>query len=86
MLGLIGGGREAAAGSQKVVHAEMVNPLQFIQEVRQEVSKVTWPSWKQVWLTTLMVLIMVTVASLFFTTADLAIAYVVERFILGATR
>ncbi len=64
----------------------MANPLQFFQEVRQEVAKVTWPSWKQVWLTTLMVLIMVTVAAVFFTTADLAIAYVVERFILGGTR
>ena len=64
----------------------MANPLQFFQEVRQEVAKVTWPSWKQVWLTTLMVLIMVAVAAVFFTTVDLAIAYVVERFILGGTR
>lgn len=64
----------------------MANPLQFFQEVRQEVAKVTWPSWKQVWLTTLMVLIMVAVAAVFFTTADLAIAYIVERFILGGTR
>lgn len=64
----------------------MANPLQFFQEVRQEVAKVTWPSWKQVWLTTLMVLIMVTMAAVFFTMADLAIAYVVERFILGGTR
>jgi len=64
----------------------MANPLQFFQEVRQEVAKVTWPSWKQVWLTTLMVLIMVTLAAVFFTTADLVIAYIVERFILGGTR
>ena len=64
----------------------MVNPLQFFQEVRQEVGKVTWPSWKQVWLTTLMVLIMVTLAAIFFTFTDLIIAYVVERFILGSTR
>lgn len=64
----------------------MANPLQFLQEVRQEVAKVTWPSWKQVWLTTLMVLIMVALASVFFTIADLSIAYVVDRFILGSTR
>lgn len=64
----------------------MANPLQFLQEVRQEVSKVTWPSWKQVWLTTLMVLIMVALASFFFTSADLVIAYVVDRFILGSSR
>lgn len=65
---------------------EMANPLQFFQEVRQEVAKVTWPSWKQVWLTTLMVLIMVAAAAVFFTGTDLVIAYVVERFILGGTR
>ena len=64
----------------------MANPLQFFQEVRQEVAKVTWPSWKQVWLTTLMVLIMVAAAAVFFTSTDLVIAYVVERFILGGTR
>ena len=64
----------------------MVNPLQFFQEVRQEMAKVTWPTWKEVWLTTLMVLIMVAVASAFFAVADLSIAFVVERFILGITR
>ena len=37
------------------------NPIEFIQEVRQETSKVTWPTWKEVWITTLMVLIMVSV-------------------------
>ena len=42
------------------------NPLEFMQEVRQETSKVTWPTWKEVWITTLMVLIMVSVASVFF--------------------
>ena len=37
-----------------------LNPVEFIQEVRQEVSKVTWPTWKEVWITTAMVLVMVT--------------------------
>lgn len=46
------------------------NPLQFIDEVRQETSKVTWPTWKEVWVTTIMVLIMVTLTSIFFMTAD----------------
>ncbi len=48
----------------------MYNPFQFIQEVRQEVGKVTWPTRKEVWITTLMVLVMVTLASLFFLAAD----------------
>ena len=38
------------------------NPFEFIQEVRHEVAKVTWPTWKEVWITTLMVLVMVTLA------------------------
>ena len=59
-----------------------MNPFQFIQEVRQEVAKVTWPTWKEVWITTVMVLIMVALAAAFFTSADLAIGTLV-KFVLG---
>ena len=55
-----------------------INPFEFIQEVRQEVSKVTWPTWSEVWVTTVMVLIMVAVAALFFTLTDLGIGTVVQ--------
>ncbi len=55
-----------------------INPLQFIQEVRQEVAKVTWPSRKEVWITTIAVLIMVTVAAIFFMLADQAIGMAVS--------
>jgi preprotein translocase subunit SecE len=61
------------------------NPLEFVQEVRQEVAKVTWPTWGEVWVTTLMVLIMVAVAAVFFTVADLAIGTVVQ-YVLNITR
>jgi preprotein translocase subunit SecE len=54
------------------------NPLQFIGEVRQEVSKVTWPTPREVWVTTIMVLIMVALASLFFMAADFVIGSVVQ--------
>jgi preprotein translocase subunit SecE len=67
------------------VGGPMVNPFQFFQEVRQEVAKVTWPSRKQVWLTTLMVLLMVALASVFFTLVDLGISYIVQSFILGTS-
>ena len=46
------------------------NPFEFIQEVRTETAKVTWPTRKEVWITTIMVLIMVTLASIFFMVAD----------------
>jgi preprotein translocase subunit SecE len=61
------------------------NPVEFIQEVRQEVSKVTWPTWKEVWITTLMVLLMVALASVFFLITDQAIGWLVQQ-VLGGSR
>jgi preprotein translocase subunit SecE len=55
-----------------------MNPLKFVDEVRQEVAKVTWPTFREVWMTTIMVLIMVTLASLFFMIADVAIGSLVK--------
>jgi len=46
------------------------NPFQFLQQVRAEASKVTWPTRRETIVTTIMVLIMVTFASLFFLLAD----------------
>mgnify|MGYP003383364960 CR=1 FL=1 len=54
------------------------NPFEFVDEVRQEVTKVTWPTWKEVWVTTIMVLIMVALASVFFMTADLVLGSAVK--------
>ncbi len=61
------------------------NPIEFVQEVRQEVAKVTWPTWKEVWLTTLMVIIMVALASLFFLFADQTMGWLVGK-VLGIGR
>jgi preprotein translocase subunit SecE len=58
------------------------NPITFMQEVRQEVAKVTWPTWKEVWITTLMVLIMVALASIFFLAVDQVLSHLV-RLVLG---
>ena len=49
------------------------NPVQFIQQVRAEVSKVVWPTRREVTLTTIMVLIMAAVMALFFTLIDMII-------------
>jgi preprotein translocase subunit SecE len=62
-----------------------LNPIQFMQEVRQEVAKVTWPTRKEVWITTVAVLIMVTLASVFFMLADQLMASLVSL-ILGLGR
>jgi preprotein translocase subunit SecE len=46
------------------------SPWQFVQQVRQEVSKVTWTSRKETVVTTTMVVIMVFCASIFFFVVD----------------
>jgi len=46
------------------------NPVQFVQEVRSEASKVTWPTRRETIVTTVMVSIMVVVAAVFFFVAD----------------
>lgn len=51
----------------------MANPVQFIGQVRAEVSKITWPTRREVITTTIMVFIMASLVSLFFFLVDLAI-------------
>ncbi|MEC8777031.1 MAG: preprotein translocase subunit SecE [Pseudomonadota bacterium] len=58
------------------------NPAQFMREVRQEVSKVTWPSRKETGVTTAMVFVMSVVAALFFFFTDKIIGWVIQL-ILG---
>lgn len=53
--------------------ATKTNPLQFIQQVRSEVSKVVWPTRREVMLTTLMVFIMAALTATFFFLVDLLI-------------
>lgn len=52
-----------------------INPVQFIQQVRAEVSKVVWPTRREVLLTTVMVFIMAALTALFFALVDLLIRY-----------
>jgi len=55
----------------------MVSPQKFFQEVRSETQKVTWPTRKEVMITTIMVFVMVGLAGIFFSIADLVIRDVV---------
>ncbi len=50
--------------------ASRTNPLQFIQQVRAEVSKVVWPTRREVLLTTGMVFVMATLTAIFFFFVD----------------
>ncbi|WP_089175032.1 preprotein translocase subunit SecE [Bosea sp. AS-1] len=51
------------------------NPFQFLQDVRSEAAKVTWPSRRETLITTGLVLAMVVVSSLFFFFTDTIIRW-----------
>jgi preprotein translocase subunit SecE len=53
------------------------SPFKFLQEVRTETQKVTWPTRRETAITTVMVFIMVAVASIFFLIADQIIRFLV---------
>ncbi|WP_119393152.1 preprotein translocase subunit SecE [Taklimakanibacter lacteus] len=59
------------------------NPLEFLQEVRQEAKKITWPTRKETMITTIMVLIMVALASVFFLIVDAILKWGVEKMLFG---
>ncbi len=59
------------------------SPAEFFRQVRQEVARVTWPSRKELTVTTAMVFVMVVVAAIFFFVVDEVLGYIV-RFVLGA--
>ncbi|MFZ2069910.1 MAG: preprotein translocase subunit SecE [Xanthobacteraceae bacterium] len=59
-----------------------VSPFKFLQEVRAEAQKVTWPTRKETTVTTIMVFVMVAVASIFFLLADQVMRIAVS-FVLG---
>ena len=63
--------------------AKPENVITFIQDVRDETKKVTWPSRRELTISTIMVLIMVVAASAFFLGADAVLKMVVERLLLG---
>ena len=56
----------------------MKNPLQFIQEVKQEAFKVTWPTGKETLQGTLMVVAMAIIAALFFLMLDQILKFLLE--------
>lgn len=58
-----------------------ITPMQFLAQVRAEGRKITWPSRKETWITSVMVFIMVTLASLFFWLVDLIMALAASQLV-----
>ncbi len=67
----------AQAGTKK-----RANPIALVREVRQEGRKVTWTTWKETLVTSIMVFIMVALAAGFFFIVDLTISSAV-KFVLA---
>ena len=59
-----------------------VSPFKFLQEVRSETQKVTWPSRRETMITTIMVFVMVALAAVFFLVSDQLIRVAVT-YVLG---
>jgi len=73
--------RQASQGAQGETAApkkKRTNPLEFFQQVRAEGSKVTWTSRSETLVSTVMVLMMVAFAALFFFVVDQALSFVVR--------
>ena len=69
----------AASGQTVAVDAPApkprTNPMQFFSQVRAEGRKITWPSRKETWITSVMVFIMVALAAVFFWIVDFSLSW-----------
>ena len=74
------GGKELPAPAPSRPRGGLV---QFYKQVRSEISKVTWPTWKETYLTTFMVFMMVVLTMVFFAVVDVVFQYG-ETLLIGA--
>ncbi len=65
----------AAVAADAAAPKKRTSIPQFIGQVRAEGRKIVWPSRKETWITSVMVLIMVTIAAIFFFVVDYALAF-----------
>jgi preprotein translocase subunit SecE len=67
----------AAGGPPATIEKKRVGLAQFLREVRAEARKVTWTSWKETWITSVMVAIMVVLTAMFFWGVDLVLHLII---------
>jgi len=69
----------AAAPSQPTPVKKRTTPTQFYNEVRAEARKITWTTWKETWITSVMVGIMVVITAIFFMVVDGALNFLIQQ-------
>ena len=67
-------GQGGAVAAEADAPKKRTSPMQFFSQVRAEGRKITWPSRKETWITSVMVFIMVALATVFFWLVDLIMA------------
>ncbi|WP_332659994.1 preprotein translocase subunit SecE [Brevundimonas sp.] len=72
----------AAVAADAVAPKKRTSIPQFASQVRAEGRKIVWPSRKETWITSVMVLIMVVIASIFFFVVDTGLAFL-SRIVLA---
>ncbi len=70
-------GARSERAEQPAPKKAAVSPLQFLRQVRSEMQKVTWTTRGETTVSTIMVLIMVTIMSLFFFAVDQFLRFIV---------
>lgn len=63
--------------AERQMASKTTNPFTFLQQVRAETAKVTWPSRRETMISTIMVLVFSVIAMLFFFAADQIMAYAI---------
>ena len=63
------------------IQNKKTNPAQFIRQVRQELSKVTWAEKKDVFMSSLVVIVLIMLFSIFFLLTDQVWSFVIKKII-----
>jgi preprotein translocase subunit SecE len=71
----------ATATATAVAPRRKTSPSQFVQEVRVEFRKISWTSWKETWITSVMVFLMVAITSIFFWLIDGGLNFLMQQFL-----
>ncbi len=86
--GARGAGGRTPGGSGTEIDAtpkKPFNPVQFWNETRAEARKITWTTWKETWITSVMVGIMVVLTATFFFSVDTLLSTGVSQILKLAT-
>lgn len=73
-----GNDKSQSGSNAGAVKKKRTNPLRYLQQVRTEAGKVSWTTWNETWVSTLMVLILTLIAMLFFWLVDQGIQLIIN--------